>query len=86
MTGRPVGPKCLLIRDVAVTAAACADPCLEVLVLAAIQGVGVALSGGLAAPSGLLLDPDLVPPRLILMPPLDKVTAGIRYIQPRWIS
>ena len=34
--GRPVGPKCLLIRDVAVAAAARADPPLEVLVLAAI--------------------------------------------------
>ena len=54
MDGRPVGPKCLLIRAVAVAAAARADPPLEVLVLAVIRGVGAALSEVHAAPSGLL--------------------------------
>ena len=74
MTSRPVGQKCPTIRDVAVAAAACADPALEVLVLAAIRGAGAVLSGVCAVPSSLLLDADPVPPKLTLMPPLDEVT------------
>ena len=48
-------------------------------VLAAVRGVGGTLSGVRTAPSGLLLDPGLVPPRLISMLPLYEVTAGVRY-------